>query len=92
MACGLPIIATRETVAPDLIEDGKSGILIPAADTDAIYRAFCWLYENREAARRMGEAGRRAVAVIRQQNFERRWTGYIENQLSADPSKPAVPG
>ena len=63
----------------------RACILIPAADAYAIYRAFCWLYENRDAARRMGEAGRQAAAVVREQNFERTWTGYIEHQLSAPP-------
>lgn len=83
MACGIPVIATPRTVAPDLYEDGRSGIIIPPADSDAIFRALCWLYENRDAARAMGEAGRQAVAKVREQNFELQWTHYIEHQLSA---------
>lgn len=83
MACGIPVIATARTVAPDLYEDGKGGIIIPPGDSDAIFRALCWLYENRDAARAMGEAGRQAVAKVRDQNFEAQWTHYIENQLSA---------
>jgi starch synthase len=36
MAAGLPVIATRHSMAPDVVEDGKNGWIIPVRDVEAI--------------------------------------------------------
>ena len=34
--CGLPVIATRHSGIPDLVEDGIDGLLVPEADPRAL--------------------------------------------------------
>lgn len=62
---GLPIIATDHTCAPDIIEDGKEGFIIPIRDADAIAKALTSLQQDRQrlqamkvhALKRAGEMG-----------------------------------
>ena len=42
LANGLPVITTRNAGAADAIVNGRSGLLIPAADVDAIAEAIDW--------------------------------------------------
>ncbi|MBW2424556.1 MAG: glycosyltransferase [Deltaproteobacteria bacterium] len=47
---------------PDLVEEGRSGHLVPPGDPDALEQALLRLVEDAELRRRMGERGReRAV-------------------------------
>ena len=62
---GLPIIATDHTCAPDIIEDGKEGFIIPIRNADAIAAALTSLQQDRprlqamktHALKRAGEMG-----------------------------------
>jgi len=63
MACGVPAVSTRLQGIPELIEDGVNGLLTEPEDTDALTVAMRGLLEDREAARRLGEAGRRRVVA-----------------------------
>jgi len=46
MASGLPIVATNVGGIPDLVEDEKCGLLIPAGDCLALENAVIYLLEN----------------------------------------------
>jgi glycosyltransferase involved in cell wall biosynthesis len=59
MAAGLPIVATRAFGAVDAVTDGENGWLIPVGDMRAFGERLIELANDREAARRMGAAGRR---------------------------------
>jgi glycosyltransferase involved in cell wall biosynthesis len=62
MSAGLPVIATRIGAMPDLVEEGRSGHLVPPGDPGALEQALLRLVEDAELRRRMGERGReRAV-------------------------------
>lgn len=53
----LPIIATNISGIPELIQNGKTGILVPPSDHRAIAEAIEMLYRNPEKRRDMAEAG-----------------------------------
>lgn len=55
----VPVVATRVGGMPFIVDDGRNGFLVAPADPPALARAICRLLENREAARQIGEAGRR---------------------------------
>jgi glycosyltransferase involved in cell wall biosynthesis len=58
MACKLPVVATEITGIPELVLQGKTGILIPAADIKGMADALFEIYSNVDVAYQMGEDGR----------------------------------
>ena len=58
---GLPVVATRVGGNPELVEDGKSGYLVPPKDAQALANRIVQLLRSEELRRRMGEEGRRRV-------------------------------
>jgi glycosyltransferase involved in cell wall biosynthesis len=62
MAAGLPIVATTVGGNPELVDDARTGILVPPRDAGALAGALSLLLSDAEMARRFGAAGReRAV-------------------------------
>jgi glycosyltransferase involved in cell wall biosynthesis len=63
MASGLPVVATRVSGAAEVIEDGRSGILVPPSDSPALAAAMLRVLGDVALAGRLGEEGRRRVAA-----------------------------
>lgn len=61
MASGLPVIATAVGGNPELVDDARTGHLVPAADPGALARAIIALALTPEKARAMGNAGRKRI-------------------------------
>lgn len=61
MACGLPVIATTAGALPEVVEDGKSGILVPPQNAHALAKAIEQLLGDEQLRRVMGEEGRKRV-------------------------------
>jgi L-malate glycosyltransferase len=57
-AAGLPIVATDVGAVPDIVENGKTGLLVPADDVMELANALEILLRNPEQCRRLGQAGR----------------------------------
>jgi glycosyltransferase involved in cell wall biosynthesis len=65
MAAGRAVVASRVGGLPELIDDGVSGILIPAGDTDALIRAIRALAADRSELSKIGYEGwKRASALF----------------------------
>jgi glycosyltransferase involved in cell wall biosynthesis len=61
MAAGLPVIATDGGGAREIIEDRKTGLLVPMGDAAALAQALMELLSRREFARALAVAGRQHV-------------------------------
>ena len=61
MNYGLPVVATHVGGNPEVVEDGKTGYLVPPRDDHALADRIVRLLKNRELRLRMGEEGRRRV-------------------------------
>jgi len=61
MAIGRAVLATNVGGIPDLVEQGKTGFLVPAGDVDALRDRLAWLLRHPEACAEMGVAGRARV-------------------------------
>lgn len=61
MACGLPCVATDVGGNAELVEHGRTGLLVPPEDPESIAKAILYLLENRGEAREMGASGRKLV-------------------------------
>ena len=62
MAMGLPAVSTEVSGIPEVLHEGKNGLLIPAQDPAALTRAIEQLLRSPEDRERMGQQGRRTVA------------------------------
>jgi glycosyltransferase involved in cell wall biosynthesis len=56
MACGVPVVASNVDGIPEMIEDGKTGYLIPAGESKMLAEKLIFLLENNEIICRMSEA------------------------------------
>ena len=56
-----PAIATNVGGIPEIVEDGKSGLLVEEGDSDGISEKIAYLLANEESAKQMGSYGRRSV-------------------------------
>ena len=57
MACGRPVVATTAGGIPEVVEDGKTGILVPPRDHHAMAAAIIKLLTDEKLRGRMGSAG-----------------------------------
>lgn len=76
MATGLPIIATHNSGATTLVENGREGIIVPARSAQAVYEAMKQMVEHPETCEAMGKAAARKVAN------EGSWESYGDKLLS----------
>ena len=58
MAMEVPVIATNVGGIPEVVDDGKTGIIVPPGNIDALCEAIKHLIQNPEIRFRMGHAGR----------------------------------
>ena len=59
MACGVPVVATDVGAIREVVESGKTGLLVPPLDQESIAKAVMSLLDNAGLRRDMGECGRR---------------------------------
>jgi glycosyltransferase involved in cell wall biosynthesis len=61
MAARVPVVATAVGGTPEVVDDGRTGLLVPPQDPGALAGAIVRLLEDQELARRFGFAGREKV-------------------------------
>ncbi len=61
MASGVPVVATTVGGIPEVVERSGSGLLVPPGDELALGQAVSRILADDDFARKLGEAGRRAV-------------------------------
>lgn len=58
LALARPVVATPVGGIPEVITDGRTGLIVPVRAPDALATAICRLLKNPDEAKRLGEAGR----------------------------------
>jgi glycosyltransferase involved in cell wall biosynthesis len=61
MAAGLPVVATRSGAISGIVEDDRTGLLVPRYDHQSMADAIVALLDDPERRRAMGQAGRARV-------------------------------
>lgn len=61
MLCALPVVATQVGGIPEMVADGRSGLLVPPRDPDALADAIGALLKDEDRRKRFGQEGRRLV-------------------------------
>lgn len=72
MACKKPAIGSNIGGIPYVIDDGKTGLLVPPRDPEALAKAIIKILKNPKIAQKMGENGYRKV----KENFT--WERQVE--------------
>ncbi|MBT1157917.1 glycosyltransferase [Aminobacter anthyllidis] len=61
MAAGLTVVSTYHSGIPELVEDGKTGLLAPERDVAALAQKLVWIADNPGACESLAVAARRKV-------------------------------
>jgi glycosyltransferase involved in cell wall biosynthesis len=69
MAHGKPIVSTRFGGIPDLVEDGRTGLLITPGSHEELLQALRRIVADDEGRREMGERGRQAYLATRRSDL-----------------------
>lgn len=62
MAYGLPVVALESGAGPEIIENDRSGLLVPNRKPETLAKAIFALVGDPQAARRLGEGARARIA------------------------------
>lgn len=97
MACGLPIVATDVGASGELVEEGVTGRLVPAADSAALAREILAYFDDPALAARHGHAARlrteRDFSLERMvDRYHRLYTGLPTPRVAATPATAPVRG
>lgn len=82
-AASLPAIGTRHNAIPEIIEDGKSGLLIPPGDRGALARSLDALIGSAELRDRLGRNARSAIERDANPADHRRKLAQLVTQLAS---------
>ena len=83
LACATPAVATDVGGVPEIVEDGRNGLLRPI-DADALGGALADLLADGELRRRLGGAGRESVLErFRLETQARRYRELYESVLGS---------
>jgi glycosyltransferase involved in cell wall biosynthesis len=64
MASGTPVVATDAGALPEVVADGETGVIVPAADAPALADAIASLLDDAERRARLGAAGAERVHAL----------------------------
>lgn len=76
MACGVPVVATVNSGAGDVVTDGAEGFIVPIMDSEALVQKVLWCWEHPDRCREMGRA-----AAARSQG--RSWDDVVTELVDA---------
>ena len=75
-ACGIPVVATRESPLPELLEGGA--LTIDPEQTDDLQRAMTSLLNDDSLRRKMGREAFRAAGRLSWEQAARQWLSLLE--------------
>ena len=75
MACGLPVITTKNTGGSEIIEDEKDGFIIPIRSKEVLKKKIFYLYNNPKHCSEMGMIAKDKIS----KNYS--WESYGKRQV-----------
>lgn len=81
LSSGLPVIASRNCCAKDLIVDGENGFLIDAGETEQLVEKIKWFYRNMDSLHRLSENAIKSVKDLTWENYERNLTTQLKEKI-----------
>ncbi len=94
MAAGLPVIATRCDFGPaEMIENGRSGILVDPEDSESLTKALHRCIKDTALREHLGKQAKQAINAFSPARVMREWDAVLVETLSPLPrtSRDAAP-
>ena len=89
MACGLPLVSFDCKYGPrSIIQDGETGVLVPAGDISEMAGAICSMISNREERQRMAAHAKLASKSYLPENVMSIWHEFYESLVRDSPILP----
>ncbi|MBC8526083.1 MAG: glycosyltransferase [Candidatus Cloacimonetes bacterium] len=60
-ACGVPVVVSNVGGLPEVVNNGKTGFVVPPKDSYIIAKKILYLYENKNIRKKMGNTARKFV-------------------------------
>ena len=91
-AAGIPVIGARSGGVPELVEDGRTGLLVDQGDVDGLHRAMRRLLLDHELRGRLGTAARQTAVNMSWENTVDRLERIYQDVLASkvNPDLPSV--
>ena len=83
MSQGLPVIITPNTGGEDLVEEGRTGFLVPIRSPRAIAERLDWFADSPEETQHMGQLAQRKAEGYRWDNYGALISRSLKEQLAA---------
>lgn len=77
LASGVPVVATSVGGIPELLQDGRYGILVPPNNSEALAEGICRMIKDEAMRQRLSQDGRRYAEV------EKNYTRWLADVLEA---------
>ena len=90
MAYGIPVIVTDKCGNREVIEQYRTGLVVPARNWNAIGNALLSLYESPDSREQLGANGRKAASIFSWEFYSRRL--YQEFEVLCGKVSEASPG
>ena len=80
MSCGVPPVSFTCPCGPrDIIDDGKNGLLVENGNIEMLAEKICYLIENDEIRRKMGQQARIDVERFKIEQIAEQWKQLFES-------------
>ncbi len=87
MSCGLPVIATSHTCAPDVVVEGEHGFVVPIRNIEALAEKLAWGIDHRSELAIMGDAAAARAGVFTWELFRQRTRVAYQAMLASVSAK-----
>lgn len=83
MACGLPVLSTTSTAAPDIVTEGLDGFVVAPGDAEALVSRIEWGLTHRSELREMKEMARRKAERFTWERFRQGVNAFVSRYSGA---------
>jgi glycosyltransferase involved in cell wall biosynthesis len=90
LACGLPVLSTTRTAAPDLIREAEQGFVVAPGDAAALAERIEWALANRARLTEMRAEARTRAEQFTWERFRTHFAAVVRQCMSAEPVPGAV--
>ena len=91
MACGVPVVASKIGGIPDVVKNGKTGILVPPRDPKALAEAIICLLQDENVRRKMGRNARKKAENYSWKRIAEKYERVYEELISGGYDHRGIP-